>query len=334
VPSERTEITEIVTGLATLGFADVRTAVLARPREVTNVRVDQWERLERLLAESTHQATFMAAWANGRAFASARDGLRGRRPTVVEWKGPHGSVGDQVAPVDLRIDHVYLVSCKYLSRILLNVAPANLFDHALLGPSSRSRLNWYREVAPAEYQALYETVRDALGAVDLPDSVEGLTLEHRHILKSRLREGWPEGSHAAYAELASQVGAVSAARWQRWLGSRREQAAMLWRLLRIGSAPYFVLGSSSKASLRLRIATPWDWQQNYELRAFDVWADSAGQPLVRWRAMILTRTTSDEVEVNGHIEIRWSHGRFAQPPEAKVYLDTAHNRVPGYLPLV
>ena len=32
----------------------------------------------------------------------------------------------------------------------------------------------------------------------------------------------------------------------------------------------------------------------------------------------------------GHVEIRWSHGRFAQPPEAKVYLDTAMAELPGY----
>lgn len=35
----------------------------------------------------------------------------------------------------------------------------------------------------------------------------------------------------------------------------------------------------------------------------------------------------------GHVEIRWSHGRFAQNPEAKVYLDAAHHDVPGYVRL-
>jgi hypothetical protein len=33
------------------------------------------------------------------------------------------------------------------------------------------------------------------------------------------------------------------------------------------------------------------------------------------------------------VEIRWSHGRFAQPPEAKVYLDTPMADLPGYHPL-
>ena len=33
------------------------------------------------------------------------------------------------------------------------------------------------------------------------------------------------------------------------------------------------------------------------------------------------------------MEVRWSHGRFAQPPEAKVYLDTPTDELPGYFPL-
>ena len=154
------------------------------------------------------------------------------------------------------------------------------------------------------------------------------------MLKALLKDEWPVVCLAAYGALAFQVSATSATRWRSWLGNRRAQAAMLWRLLRIGSAPYFVLGTSARASLRLRIATPWDWQQDFELRAFDVWADPAGQPVVRWKARVLRRAENVEAEINGHVEIRWSHGRFAQPPEAKVYLDTPHQDVPGYIPLV
>jgi hypothetical protein len=334
VPSERTEITEIVTGLATLGYPNVGVAVRARPGEVTNVRDDQWERLEELVDDPAHGDTFAAAWDNGVAFARARDGLRGRRPLLVEWKGPHGAVGDQVAPVDLRIDHVYLVSCKYLSRILLNVAPASLFDQGLLGAHTRSRTDWYQAVAPLQYQALYLEVRRALGAHELPAAVEELTTADRRFLKTRLRGDWPGAALAAYSELAFWVSATSAARWRTRLEGRRQQASMLWRLLRIGSAPYFVLGASARSSLRLRIATPWDWQQRYDIRSFDVWADPAGQPTVRWSARVLEHETDADAEINGHVEIRWSHGRFAQTPEAKVYLDTPHQLVPGYLPLI
>lgn len=52
-----------------------------------------------------------------------------------------------------------------------------------------------------------------------------------------------------------------------------------------------------------------------------------------WHWRYAVRGTTEERFVHGHMEIRWSHGRFGQPPEAKVYLDSAHEDVPGYHPL-
>ena len=52
---------------------------------------------------------------------------------MIEWKGAHRAPGDEVVPADLRVDHVYLVSCKYLSRIVVNASPHHLFDRLLAG---------------------------------------------------------------------------------------------------------------------------------------------------------------------------------------------------------
>ena len=109
--------------------------------------------------------------------------------------------------------------------------------------------------------------------------------------------------------------------------------AMLWRLLRTGSAPYFVLGSSAARSLRLRIATSWDWRQQYQLLSIAMEPQGGGQPRVGWAALIRDRSSHALTEVVGHIEVRWSHGRFGAPPEAKGYLDTPHDLVPGYFRL-
>jgi hypothetical protein len=56
--------------------------------------------------------------------------------------------------------------------------------------------------------------------------------------------------------------------------------------------------------------------------------------MVGWRATVDDREAGCTRTIEGHVEIRWSHGRFAQPPEAKVYLDTPHHLVAGYWPLV
>ena len=62
-----------------------------------------------------------------------------------------------------------------------------------------------------------------------------------------------------------------------------------------------------------------------------MWGEAAGQPIVGWKATVRDHEAAEETCVDGHVEVRWSHGRFAQAPEAKVYLDTPHTQVPGYL---
>ncbi len=68
----------------------------------------------------------------------------------MEWKGTGRAPGDEVAPIDLRVDHVYLVSCKYLSKILFNVSPAHIFDDLLVGRQSRPRPSTRDAGAPTQ----------------------------------------------------------------------------------------------------------------------------------------------------------------------------------------
>ena len=275
------------------------------------------------------------------------DGLRGRRPAVVEWKGGHRDPGDESVPADLRIDHVYLVSCKYLSKVLHNASPATVFDRLLAGgPGRRSDENWFDAVAAAEHQRLYQVVRRTHGAAlvladdePLPEQVRSLTGPQREALRRQVPKDWGPECAAAYQELVAATAERSAERWRAALaeGTGRERS-LLWRILRLSSAPYFVLGTGPVTSLRLRVATPWDWNQAFELRRFEVLAEPGGQARVGWRALVRTRASDDgpggdEVEVAGHVEVRWSHGRFGGHPEAKVYLDTPHGQVPGYFPL-
>jgi hypothetical protein len=132
-----------------------------------------------------------------------------------------------------------------------------------------------------------------------------------------------------YRDLCRAVAGATAERWAARITPRNREA-VLWRLLRIGSAPYFVLGTSPSGAMRLRIDTPWDWRQRFSLRRFEVAAQPGGQPRVGWRAAYRVLATGEERAVEGHVELRWSHGRFSGPPEAKVYLDTPHHEVPGY----
>ena len=335
MPALRTELTEIVTGLGMLGIDSLDDALDSRPPQMLNVTAREFDRLSVARASGGHDALFEAAWSNGRAFASSVDGLRDRKPLRVEWKGSHQLPAYEQIPADLRVDYVYLVSCKYRSNILHNASPANLFEQ-LLATRTRQQIDWYSKTAPNEYQMLYQACRDHLGTVNLPQSVDDLTRQNRQCLKEKFRRTWPPSIGGLYQQLCAAVSEASARHWQKALGQRqaiREQ--MLWRLLRLQSAPYFIIGmASSQHPVRFRVDTPWDFRQRYVFRAFEPEADtSAGQPQVTWRAEIEDRQSGEPIQVKGHVEIRWSHGRFRGAPEAKVYLDTPHQETPGYSPL-
>ncbi len=337
MPDDRTTVTELGTALGTLPFPDPAAALTARPGAL-RVGAPEWDRLDAVHGTGRYAAEWATAFANGRALLEATDGLRHRTPLTIEWTGGRRPPGDEVAPIDLRIDHVYLVSCKYESDILANASPARLFEGLLATQGSWDRSDWYDTVAPDQLHELYRACLAATGLAGFPPTPSACTREQlatlRHALPGR---SYPDAaSRAAYAELCRTVSETSARRWlERVAESGVGPEGMLWRLLRIGSAPYFVLGNDRRTGLpaRYRIASPWDWRSEFELDKFTVSPSAAGQPRVDWSASYRSREDGRTGAVAGHVEIRWSHGRFAQPPEAKVYLDTPMSQLPGYHPL-
>jgi hypothetical protein len=329
-------VTEIATGLGMLD-QDLDTTFRAdQPRpELRNVDERVWTMLVRAHDSGEFRAVAATAHANGLAFLRAEDGLRGRIPRLVEWHGPRRAPGDEVVPADLRVDHVYLVSCKYMSRIVVNASPSHLFDRLLTGGQGRpGGGDWFSEVAAAEYQEFYAAVCTHFGLDGLPRRLASLAASDRSALKASVRGRLPAELMPAYRVLCGAVASRTAVRWRAALQGRAQQERMLWRLLRIGSAPYFVLGSDHGHTVRLRIATPWDWRHAFRLEGLEIEPMvDAGQPSLRWRAVVLDRASAVRRDTNGHVEIRWSHGKFVSPPEAKVYLDTAPDAIPGYFGL-
>lgn len=332
MPSLQTEITEIGTALGTLGH-DLSHMLREPPEELLNVPENTWERLRLEFGTTAGVDTFIPAFENGCAFLAASDGLRGRRPSRVEWKGPHRAPGDDVIPADLRVDRVYLISCKYLSRVLSNSGPARLFDRLLVG-ENRSTDNWFATTAPTELQELYRAAARYSGVPGLPAHVSALSRVQQRQLRDTLRgPAWPEPLRGRWEDLSRAVSRASSLRWCSSLLRPRDQLRMFWRLLRITTATYFVLGTDGAHPLRLRVDSAWDWSRAFELRKLEVTPGAAGQPTVEWSAAVRDRTNGRVTEVLGHVEVRWSHGRFNGWPEAKVYLDVPHHEVPGYQPL-
>jgi len=336
MPDDRTTVTELGTALGTLGYPDLSSALARRPDEL-RIDSDTWGQLQVIHREGRFAAEFRMAFENGRAMLAAPDGLSGRVPRIIEWTGGRRAPGDEVAPIDLRIDHVYLISCKYESDILANTSPARLFEGLLAMSGRWDRSDWFEAVAVDELIALYAACLRATGLTHFPPAPGLCTKEqHRELRDALAGRSYPDAeTKAAYIRLCTTVSRESAQRWRR----RMDEAGigselMVWRLLRIGSAPYFVLGIDRRSGqpVQYRISSPWDWRDEFEVVDFGIAAGAAGQPRVDWHCRYRARHQGSrhQATVAGHVEIRWSHGRFAHPPEAKIYLDTPMDELPGY----
>lgn len=358
--SPRTEVTEIVTGLGMTGYKDLDEVLAMRPRVVEHVSDEHFLRLRSLREEQRFAEQFELAWQNGKAFAQSNEGLRGRPPWLVEWKGDHKPPGYEQIPADLRVDHVYLISCKYGSKILHNASPSQVFVRHLGERQVDRGRGWFHDVAPCEYQSFYQTVIQELKYLhssakatanlggqaqtdpnlqllaSLPEQVTDLTRDNRKTLKSLLpkRGRLPQQSQQSYERFAKAVSQATAGQWAQSLKTKTKRELLFWRLLRINPAPYFVLGASQDSEpLRYRIGTPWDFRQLFELVSFEVSTEQAKQPYVVWQATVKELSTQKLIHIDGGVEIRWTHGRFSGAPEAKVLLDTHPHHVPGYFQL-
>jgi hypothetical protein len=117
------------------------------------------------------------------------------------------------------------------------------------------------------------------------------------------------------------------------LATKRDRERFYWRLLRIHSAPYFILGRQPSGATRLRVLTPWDLRRRFSFEGLEIVPAEAGQPQIQWTASFKDLAAAASRETAGHVEIRWSHGRFCGAPESKIYLDTPHDQAVGYVPI-
>ena len=327
-----TKVSEIATALGMLR-PTLPEAMSHRPTELVGVSDEAWRQLLGLYHAGGHSKLFAKAFANGRVFARSDRGLRQRHPNTVEWSGPFQARWTSAIPADLRVDDVYLVSCKYDSKILHNTSPARFFESRLT-ESLRSTGAWFDSIALEQYQVYFTAVRSHYGLTGVSADVTKLDAADRSILKHALPRQLPDELSAEQAAFCHAMATASVERWRKSVTSLRQRQEFALSLLRIPQAIYFLLGVDGPASLRFKVASRWDWAKQYEVRELKMSGrDGAMQPTVDWRLVVTDTALHTDVVVEGHVEVRWSHGRFLGAPEAKVKLDTALRAVPGYLAL-
>jgi hypothetical protein len=331
---EKTIITEIATAIGASGSLDLAGTFTSDspPKVFEGIDVEVWSEIRDLYFSQSFSTLFQESFDSGRYFFEADQGLRFRSPLSVEWKGPHKPPELDPLPADIRIDHVFIVSCKNVSKILRNASPASVFDEAL-NSQKKSPKDWYLETAHEQYCQLLSEVVSLYGLSGFPVSPDELSPNQRDQLKSVLKSGWPKSLEKTVKAFIHEVGHQSASRLHKKLATKREQEQFYWRVIRCQSSPYFILGNQPSGPMRLRVLTPWDIQRLYEFQSFELEPGQTGQPEVEWKAHHVDRETQEIRTTQGHIEIRWSHGKFCGSPEAKIYLDTPHANSTGYIPI-
>ena len=341
---ERTTITELGTAAGMMLGEDHADLSLIEAVDVPGVTVEQWRSVLAAAAEDWHRyhRILKASLANGAAFRASV--LRGRDPERIDWRGGLKTMWVSDAPVDLRVNDVYLVSAKYDSVCLLNRAPTAVFDDLLVRSGSRRTPHWYETVAPEEYQAFYDAFVGALHAEvgeppwELPKRPTDLSAEDKTHLKyatKHWRRTMPSLAAAAYESLCAAVSTATAEVWKASLAEATEAAklGMLAQMVRVCGSVYWLLGQSGDTPVRCRVADTVELRNSYRLSAFEVFTPSApGQPRVDWRAVLEPRKGARvaEATIEGFCEIRWSHGKFQGNPECKVQLKTPVWHLPGY----
>ena len=259
MPDTRTAVSEIVTGLGLYGFRDLAQALAARPgsspMSTTTSTTNSTRRSHRALT------LMCSGWPGPTGSASpARPMASAAGPLVGGVERPHKPPAYEQIPADLRVDHVYLLSCKYGSKILQNASPANLFDRAL-NERRTSAVDWFDAVAPTSYGEFYTEVVAHTGLTGLPPDPTELT----EIIANNSGRRFPAAGRSNSASSGGSWRSRSRASADRLLdniSAKGEREAFVWRLLRLQAAPYFVLGADLKnVPLHYRVTTPWDFRR-------------------------------------------------------------------------
>jgi len=345
---QRTQITELGTAAGILLGDDHVRLDLLEALELPGIPEAVWRPPLGAAAEDWHQhhKVLRASLANGAAFRSSV--LGGRDPQRIEWRGGSKAMWVSDAPVDLRVNDVYLISAKYDSVCLLNRAPAAVFDHLLTAGGSTRNPNWYEAVASAPYARFYDALIGALvdeagvHPGEFPASPAELTRDHKVHLKFALKP-WsrrlPYGAADAYAQMCNVVSSNTADRWNSTLKAATESVklGMLAQMIRLSGSVYWLLGQSGDRPVRCRVSDAAAMRSIYRLASFEVLAPpGVGQPRVDWTARLEPKRGVEGLapaEVQGFCEIRWSHGKFSGHPECKVQLRTPVWELPGYAEL-
>jgi modification methylase len=262
----------------------------------------------------------------------------------LKWIGPEKLARTDSGARDILAANIP-ISVKAGSNILANTSPAFIFESLPQGSPAPDRSeNWFFLIDPLGYQALYSFVRNIrLDKSIFPELVGVFENEasknEREEIKDEIEKLSPEKRiefNSLYHAMCKKVAEGSSERFNTYFSnsmhgvSRRYVTENLIRnLFRLDTIEYILMGTSGSKVYAIKMPSLSQWKKEWEL--VDVFATpdlNRGQSRVQITVRFKNKKTKEIHSAQFHVEIRWSHGKFTQNPEAKLYKDFNWENIP------
>jgi site-specific DNA-methyltransferase (adenine-specific) len=261
---------------------------------------------------------------------------------TLQWMGPQKQSVSTSVPPDLLVANVP-VSLKAGSSIVRNTSPYNLFVTVPQGgPGYDSSENWFLSQDPRGYQSLYDVVFES-GLQHLPVTVEEFERKSTRNLRLDVQKRidiLPQDSaqlfEQRYLSMCREVATRSAQlfnmHFKQSMASNAKRSVLdeiARTFFRMDSSNYILAGV--ERGREFAVLVPSLTLFGREWRITDVLAEpdlQREQSVVAFTVLYENKSTRQSGEAKFHAEVRWSHGKFKQAPEAKLYKDSRNWDVP------
>jgi hypothetical protein len=331
MPSPKTECTELSVGFGILGLDNFL--------DLSNNQIEQF--FEGTLSEEKYyrfRDEFLKNEALYRQMYNVGFGLKAihrpfRNVSCLKWVGAQQQAATTAAAKDLIVANTP-VSIKENSDVVHNPSPYNLFETIPSGQVKAQRSNnWFLEQAPQEYQELYSFVRSK-GLERLPEDVTKLDKQIKRrereqikIVIKQLSEEENKDFNQLYLRMCHKVAKVSADIFNEnySISMRgRSRNAVLEQItrhfFRMDTVDYILGGIDKQEAFAVIVPDLTRWKREWIIT--NVLAEpelDREQSRVRFSVNYKNRNTGMEKIAEFHTQIRWSHGKFQNNPEAKLY---------------
>jgi regulation of enolase protein 1 (concanavalin A-like superfamily) len=228
------------------------------------------------------------------------------------------------------------ISVKAGSNVVGNFSPYNIFCSMPQGMAdAKNAEHWYLHVDPVAYQQLYSLVRSG-GLDHLPSDVatfERTARKNDRIAVEAAARQLPPDDQAAfqdiYLAMCHHVAQRSAEMFNKHIeeslkGNRR--AAVLEEvartLFRMDTNEYILCGVEVQQPFAVVVPSLTQWKSDWKISNIEAVPDPhRKQSVVAIVVTYESKQLKSSKTARFHVEIRWSHGKFRQTPEAKLYKD-------------